>query len=313
MHIKSYSRIEKFINTIIWIISPKNSVIVSNVHLKNLGDKVRSVNFGDDLNYEIIKSLSGRTIVNYLYSYIAVFKPTNYMCIGSIVDTLVNEQSIIWGSGAMYGDKNVKIKTPVKVLAVRGPLTRRYLLEQGISCPEIYGDPAILLPFIYKTRAKKKYRMGLIPHYTDNFSHKVIDFKQRYGDEVIVIDMKHYDNWRDIVNIINECEFVASSSLHGLIIADAYGVPNVWVKISDNVKGGDFKFQDYFEGCKKFKMTPIDLRFNAIDINLLELHVKDYKVPEYDIEGLINSCPFISKSVMNNYRIEKGFNAGKVY
>ena len=34
--------------------------------------------------------------------------------------------------------------------------------------------------------------------------------------------------------------------MHGLLAADAIGIPNAWLKLSDRLRGGDFKFQDYY-------------------------------------------------------------------
>ena len=87
--------------------------------------------------------------------------------IGSIIESLANKESIIWGSGAMYGGEKVLYEKPKKVLAVRGPLTRKYLLSQGVDCPEVYGDPALLLPKIYNPLIEKKYKLGVIPHNID--------------------------------------------------------------------------------------------------------------------------------------------------
>ena len=44
------------------------------------------------------------------------------------------------------------------------------------------------------------------------------------------------------------CEEIVTSTLHGLICAEAYGIPVTWVKYSDKICGGQLKFQDYFLG-----------------------------------------------------------------
>jgi pyruvyltransferase len=44
--------------------------------------------------------------------------------------------------------------------------------------------------------------------------------------------------------------------LHGLILADAYGVPNVWAKFSDRLVGGDWKFRDYYSVTDAINPAP---------------------------------------------------------
>ena len=68
---------------------------------------------------------------------------------------LTNKNTIIWGAGVIDDKANLPAK-PLKVLAVRGPLSRKYLLKKGIECPEIYGDPAMLMKYIYKPILLKK-------------------------------------------------------------------------------------------------------------------------------------------------------------
>lgn len=43
----------------------------------------------------------------------------------------------------------------IDVRAVRGSETRRILISMGYSCPEIYGDSAVLLPIFYPKDIKK--------------------------------------------------------------------------------------------------------------------------------------------------------------
>src|SRR5690554_5121471 len=90
-------------------------------------------NFGDDLNRVLVQLISGKKVIPYKYSIVSrLRKRVNYLCIGSIISQLSNEQSIIWGSGVLSPEFPLASK-PFSVLAVRGPLSRDYLLKQGVD------------------------------------------------------------------------------------------------------------------------------------------------------------------------------------
>lgn len=38
---------------------------------------------------------------------------------------------------------------------------------------------------------------------------------------------------------------MVTTSLHGLVTADSYGIPAVWTTLEPGLGGGDFKFRDY--------------------------------------------------------------------
>lgn len=71
-------------------------------------------------------------------------KRHRYLCIGSVIDYYCDYQTSIWGSGVMLSS-SILPERPSKVLTVRGPLTRDFLIKQGIDCPTVYGDPVLLL------------------------------------------------------------------------------------------------------------------------------------------------------------------------
>ena len=67
-------------------------------------------------------------------------------------------------------------------------------------------------------------------------------------DDVVLIDMLCTDAVGDILTrTFAACDAVISSSIHGRVLANAYGVPNVHfcVLTSGAIAGSVFKFRDY--------------------------------------------------------------------
>ena len=285
---KIVSIIGKTFNTIQLLYFKKGEYIVVNAWMTLYGNKANNRNWGDELNYYLIRELSGKKIFN--YSDLYVRKEANVCCIGSIVDDMANENSLIWGTGAI-SDKRKMRCIPKKVYAVRGPLTRKYLISNGIDCPEIYGDPALLLSRIYNPLKTKKYTIGIIPHYVDYNNPLVERLKQLFGIDAVVISMSGYNDWHEVIDIISECDFVVSSSLHGIIISDAYRVPNVWIEFSDNVTGNGFKFRDYFLSVGREEIEPIHVTKDTSKQELLSCK-DEWKPIDINLDKLLSVCPF---------------------
>lgn len=275
----------KLWNTVLWLFL-KRKAIVLNVFMVQKGLSVRHNNFGDDLNYYLIKGLTGK----YIFNYNSFFHPSirNYVCIGSIVEDMTNENSIIWGGGVMNCDYVGFIK-PIKVTAVRGPLTKEFLDRQGVPTPSVFGDPALLVPNIYKPNQEKVYSIGVIPHVSELNNPLIIDFINKTPG-AILIDLMHYKKWTDVIDLICQCKIIASSSLHGLILSDAYNIPNVWICINKQTGGGEFKFKDYFYGINR--AYDYYLVNESIDYSIIKKYCEDYKGISFRSKELLNACPF---------------------
>lgn len=277
--------LNKIPETIRFIITKEK--ILLNVWMNLNNNKVLQSNLGDELNFYIIKSLSPKPLFN--LSNIFTKRHENIMAIGSIIESHTNKYSIIWGSGAMLGGSHILKEKPKKVLAVRGPLTREYLLSQDIECPEIYGDPALLLPKIYQPKVIKKYKLGVIPHYVDFDNENLANLKQ--DPEVRIIDLKNYKEWQNVIDEICECEFIISSSLHGLIISDAYNITNLWIKLSNKIKGDNFKYLDYFMSVGRKVREPLVIETPVSKTDILKYKI-EYEPICWDPEKLLNVSPF---------------------
>ena len=195
-------------------------------------------NFGDILTPILLKQLFD---CGSNYSS-PPFEEETLFGIGSTI-RLANENCVVWGSGIMSSDED--IDENIRVLSVRGPRTYERLKELNIPVEPIFGDPALLLPEIYPSPATKRkaFKYGFFSHYVD-----VQLVREWYGkDSNIRLINPLNSNPLVLAAHVQKCEHIISSSLHGIIVAHAYGVPAVWVKHSDNLSGDDVKFHDYYE------------------------------------------------------------------
>jgi hypothetical protein len=154
---------------------------------------------------------------------------------GSII-RFAHAGQTVWGSGAMRATDRPDRRA--RYLAVRGPLTRRAVLAAGGSCPEVYGDPALLLAELVNGSVPKVHDLGLVPHYVDRKAVAGMHPNEHR------IDVLRADPL-EVVREIRQCRAIVSSSLHGIIVAHAFGIPAVWVRWSDKLSGDDTKFRDY--------------------------------------------------------------------
>ena len=258
-------------------------------------NNVRHENWGDDINYYFLREIIQRPILIYNSVSLAFrLKLRNYLVIGSTIDMLCKKNTEIWGAGIIDENKSLRFK-PRKVYAVRGPLTRKKLLEQGVECPEIYGDPALLISRYYKSKVKKKYSFGFIPHRSnleriDDFTVDGVRLSERM--DVLVIDLSKYDKWTDIVDQICSCENILSGSLHGLIMAEAYGIPNLWIEFGKPLIGGHFKFHDFFLSIARDRESPYFIEDYELSTRDVKKELSLWELGNIDLQPLIDSAPF---------------------
>ena len=273
----------------VWVKELFTSPICINACLHYDKGRVVHRNWGDDINVFFLEKLWKRSMTP-LWMSSRFNKPgkANYLVIGSTIAMLSTRDTVIYGGGIIDGDAELPDK-PKKVLAVRGPLTREYLLRHGVDCPEVYGDPAMLIPYYYSPTIPKRYKLGIIPHY-DDYDSPLLD-QLKNNPDILFIKMEGYNSWTQVIDQIVSCENIASSSLHGLIMAEAYGIPNLWIEVTGQLLGGHFKFHDFFcslgiDREQPFKITPTTTYEGIMDA------LKSYKKGFIDLKPLIEASPF---------------------
>lgn len=278
------------INSIIYFFWSDTIVVSAHVNVKY--GKIVHTNWGDDLNVYLIEQMTGKRVVIANKSlYHIITKSPNFVCIGSILGWVGNRNSTIWGAGFMDGTHAyIHEQFPKTIASVRGKLSYNILVENGLTCSPVWGDPALLISKYYHPSRKIRYRMGIVPHIIDKENQMIKEFVANH-DDVILIDLANYDRWTDVVDEIMKCEFVISSSLHGLIAADSYAISNAWVSFSNDILGGTFKYLDYFSSIGRSTHLPIAVREANSLIKIYEDGIVAENVT-IDYKGIIDTCPF---------------------
>lgn len=187
-------------------------------------------NYGDILTPHILRNLG------LPFKQARNREDCNALMVGSIAK---------WAKAGMhiFGSGFIRRADPVCKSAswhwVRGPISRQMVLNAGGQCPEIYGDAAFLLPEFWP-KAEPIHDIGIVPHHVD------LDIAQAQFPDLPIIDLLTTDP-KETTRQITQCRKVISSSLHGLIVAHAYGIPAAWIQFSDRLHGDGMKFHDHFE------------------------------------------------------------------
>lgn len=235
-------------------------------HIAYWGDE-DGPNFGDILNKNILDHYG----VKYVHS--RDHSVSNLFMIGSVA-RLARKGSIVIGSGSIRND-DLRYEG-VDFRAVRGPLTRQNVIQRGGSCPQIYGDPALLLPRLVPAQ-EKRYKIGMTVHYQHR-REDVINTIKSAGFHYI--DILNHDPIA-VAKEISSCERIISTSLHGIIAAHAYGIPAAHVNLRGvaRLHGDGIKFKDHYAAMGlKHTCNSIDkLVFETgtlPDLNALENEIK---------------------------------------
>jgi len=182
-------------------------------------------NFGDVLGPELVTKLSNHDVTW------APAEESELVVIGSIMEHLPKGyDGTVAGIGVAHR-KTKKNLANANVLALRGMLSWE---ASGIRNVPLLADPGLVAIDLIKEMPEKQHQVGIISHYSDS--------SIKAGPNDFVIDIQ--SPIEDVVTNAAKCEKIVTSSLHGLILADALGLPRMWKKYS-RVQGGGYKFHDY--------------------------------------------------------------------
>jgi hypothetical protein len=216
-------------------------------------------NFGDALSPLICARVSGRTIEH------ATVGRCDLIALGSLMQRVKEHfwtrRITVWGTG-FIGPETPRTSRH-RYCAVRGKLTAS-IVRAGDEV--VLGDPGLLASMLLEGEAQPAARIRclVIPHYKDRNHPRLQDLVRQFP-WIEVADV--FQPPLDLLRRIRSSEIVLSSAMHGLIAADGLGVPNAWLKLSDELRGGDFKFRDYYSvfGLEPVPRQPEAALFNRLD------------------------------------------------
>ena len=214
-------------------------------------------NMGDLLNDLVIRRCFGCDVercsflegeISAIGSHLAMYTyhGTPLMKLQQLINGIREPKVYVWGTGFInYDDcKGRFFKRDMEFLALRGELTRRNVERMTGKTLDIpTGDAGILADRLLDELPEKRYDLGVIPHICDLKDPAAQALADRYENSVL-INVK--DDPIEVVRQIAQCRTVLSSSLHGLIVADSFHVPNMHVVFDERLKGDGYKFDDYY-------------------------------------------------------------------
>lgn len=246
------------------------------------------VNFGDWIGPELF-AFRTKSLPIYAPVYERPSHSTVHVTVGSIMTGLiVPDVATVWGSGIL--DYRRDFAKPHEVRAVRGPLSRQRCIDQGYTCPEVYGDPGLLLSDIYSERdAAAAVDIGIVPHFQDIGTATA---RFGYRDDVKIIDVRRPVG--AVVSDILGCRLILSSSMHGLIVAHAFGRRALHVEFDCAIPGDGTKFHDYYMALG-FESAPAPIQI-GLGTSLVDLkrHAEAASCPDVEHlrDPLRDACPF---------------------
>lgn len=245
-----------------------------------------ATNFGDGLSALVVSALAGLPAERANFDQVC----ERLVAVGTIGHNLKNGVLHFWGTGIDATRNPIGVDGPYQrppdtefnIHALRGPCTAQTFQAAGIDAPAVYGDPVWLLPRIWPLEdVEKTHDLGVILHISElteqNPDATVRDMYARYqipedlqGSITLINTFAPatVDGMRDKVREILSCRRILSTSLHGLVIAETYGIPCAWFATYGSGAATELDLQD--------AETKVDHRIRDFYRGLGRTHIQAY-------------------------------------
>jgi len=250
-------------------------------------------NYGDKLGPAIIQALSGQQV------QFCSIEDADILAIGSVLETWFwphdswsHYSGFIWGVGRMLGKHPIQFRN-ARFAAVRGHLTE-HSLSSSIITPVAVGDPGLLCPALHHPVRAPRFKLGVWPHWSELHNPH---FRRLIESSPDICLIDPCGDIRSTLDQVVSCEAIASSSLHGLITADAFQIPNCWIRLNsgneDTAGMPLFKYLDYYSGYSTSAPVPSSLTAETkLDSILMKASLSHHSSVSGLQETLLRVFPF---------------------
>lgn len=240
-------------------------------------------NFGDKLTKSILETIEGVEI------YFDTPKYAKICGAGSILNRFIGPSVRgysypLYVFGAGFNHRRTisgGFMRELKVYAVRGQYSKMFIednIGKRLSDSVVLGDLGLLSDRLLPSfEIKKKYNLGIVPHYVDYGDPRFIEMRDRIPNSIII--STHTDP-RYFVQQLMQCKCVISTAMHPLIACDALRIPNIWAFLPNaNQVDMSFKFNDYYSAFDIQKDAFV-LDNNGLNSNVIKLIKETYDITD---------------------------------
>lgn len=199
---------------------------------------------------------------------------------------MANAQSTLWGCGVLNRQVGLPDLQPGQIRALRGRHSADVMVARGIAVPDIpLGDPGIFAAELLRRQglaARRRSRVVVVPHHASIRNPAFVDMA-RIEDVTVVNTL---DNDWGLLQDIAGADVVVSESLRGLIYAESFGKPSVWISNNED-PSWTFKFHDWFSTTWNPQLHPAQI---TGDVSRLTRQA-EFRYSRIDRDALLASFP----------------------
>ncbi|MGR7996294.1 polysaccharide pyruvyl transferase family protein [Xanthobacter sp. ZOL 2024] len=285
-----------------------------------------AVNLGDALSPVMVALLSSLPVAHTGHDA----KVPRMAAVGTIGHMLRNGDVTVWGTGCSphanphraAGEAHEAFQpaanTRYRVHATRGPVSRALFGEAAAVSPAVFGDPVWLLPQFYQPPIEKKWDLGVIVHLSElkdkGLNAPVRRELTRYHLPDELLEHVHIirtrtpisaDSLKARLDEILACRRIVSTSLHGMVFAESYGIPCLYFaprgrqqglieRPLDPEDGNDLRITDLYQGLGLSRLPVyVQARNRATDWRALMAAIDRAWTPKaFNYEPLLSAFPF---------------------